>query len=158
MVYYTKNIQAEEANIGDIAGDAKAYRPAFNVIDFRTSMQTSRQSSELKIMGNNTIASSSQAAADNAAGLNPSWFAIAKSRVDCVLCTVHGFQLQCIRGITGAATESRAKEVYCSNRAAACERCGLRRDWHKASICMRKRADERLQDNELVCVARIIAL
>jgi hypothetical protein len=134
------------------------------VIDYRMPIQTNQQSSELELIENNSIVSSGQAGADDAAGLDPSWFAMAKSRVGCVLCTVRGFQSRCMRGATSgvtsgsAATESRAKEVRYEDETAACKQCGLRYDWHEANTYISERADDRLRDNELVCVARMIAL
>lgn len=155
-------MQAGQGNAGDVAGDTEPCRPAFDVSDFGTPMQTSGQSSELELIEElieNNIMSSSQAGADDAAGLDPSWFAMAKSRDGCVLCTVHGFQVRCLGLVTGgAATEDRAKEVRCEDRTAACEDCGLRYDWHEANMRTRERADDRLRDDGLVCAARMVAL
>lgn len=152
-------MQAGQGNEGDIAGDSEPRRPAFDVTDFGTPMQTSEQSNELELIENNIISSGQAGADDDAAGLDPSWFSMAKGRVGCVLCTVRGFQVRCLGLVTGgAATENRTKEVHGEDRTAACKDCGLRFDWHEANMRTRERADDRLRDDGLVCAARMVAL
>lgn len=98
---------------------------------------------------------------DGVAELDPSWFAVAKGRVGCVLCTVRGFQQQCMRGVTSgsaAVKGYKAKEVQHATGIGACEQCGLHYDWHKPNMLGLETADNRLRDDELVRVARVVAL
>ncbi|KAL7940041.1 hypothetical protein V8C42DRAFT_349789 [Trichoderma barbatum] len=136
-------------------------QPAFDAVDFETPIQTNEQGSVMEAVENNI--SCGQAGADGAAGLDASWFAVARSGVACVLCTVRGFQLQCMGSVPGggggAATGSKAaNEAQWADKAVACKQCGLQSDWHEPDMRMGGRADERLRDDKLVCVARVVAL
>ncbi len=140
-----------------MTSDGDARQPAFDVIDFGLPIQTSDPTSELELVDNNIL--SSQAGANCASELDPSWFAVAKSGVGCVLCTVRGFQLRCGRSVIGmAAKESEGKDIQCVDGTAACEQCGLQHNWHTPNMRVCGRADDRLRDDELVCVARVVAL
>lgn len=122
-----------------------------------------QSSSELELINNSVY--SGQPVGESGPVVDPSWFAVAKSGVGCVLCTIRGFQLQCMRSSilsSGSssviAKESKDKEAPYVDRAVACKKCGLQYDWHKLDMQVSGRADDRLLDNELVRVARMVAL
>lgn len=133
-----------------------------NVADYETPLQRSEQSSELEFIDQNIY--SSQAGLNDEARVDPSWFAVANSGVGCVLCTVRGFQLRYMRGEIGgvrrgsAAKGVKAEELQWADGTAVCKHCGLRQDWQKLDIRAGGRVDDRLRDNELIGIARIISL
>ena len=165
--HHAKDVYVDQSSTREVTGDAELRQPTFEVIDFETPTetptQTGEQSSELDIIINNS-SSSQDETNDAAAGLDPSWLAVAKSRVACVICTVRGFQVRCMRSATGsvtsggAAAEVETEEAQCVDRMAACRQCGLLSDWHKLGMRACGKVDERLRDDELVRVARVLAL
>lgn len=155
-------MKADQGKSGDSTGVSEPDRPAFDAIDLETPIQTSEETSEqgsgLELVENDI--SSGQPGSDGAARLDASWFTVARSGVDCVLCAVRGFQQRCMRSVTGggAATGRQAKEAQCANTMAACRQCGLQSDWHELNMSVRGITDGRLRDDELVCAARVVAL
>jgi hypothetical protein len=66
-----------------------------------------------------------------------------------MLCTVRDFQLRCTGGLAGYTIQNEADEIQVADESQSCRRCSLPINW-----C----TDERLHDEELVRVARILAL
>ncbi|KID96590.1 hypothetical protein MAJ_07429, partial [Metarhizium majus ARSEF 297] len=119
-----------------------------DVIDLATPTRTRSGSGGLERRIESYI-DSGQTGADSARKVDASWFAVAHSGVGCVLCAVRGFQLRCVDGVAGGAPGGGVSEARRSDAAAACGRCGLGNDW---------RADGRLQDERLLCAARMVGL
>lgn len=100
--------------------------------------------------------SSSQVCVAVTEDIDLSWFAVAKSGVACVLCTVRGFQLRCADSADGRVT--KATDATRVVRAPACNQCGLFRDWQTPDTRTHRLPDRRLYDEELVRAARMVAL
>ncbi|KAL7917308.1 hypothetical protein ACQKWADRAFT_325925 [Trichoderma austrokoningii] len=159
MAWLNEDSGLSQCNTENSTGVTEPGQPTFEAVDFGTSMRMNEQSRELELAESSI--SSGEAGDNGAAGLDASWFAVARSGVDCVLCTVRGFQLRCVRSVTtggGAATGSKAGEAQCADRSAVCKQCGLQRGWSELDIRKRGRADDGLQDGELIRVAGVIAL
>ncbi|OAQ58899.2 hypothetical protein VFPPC_16935 [Pochonia chlamydosporia 170] len=156
------SLQAGQTDTGyyNTTGDIEPCQPTIDVNDAEAPNRPIEQSSQPKVELIDQPISSSQSRLDSAR-LDPSWFAVAKSRACCVLCTVRGFEWRCMLSMTSsaaAAKESRTKEAQRANRAAACDLCGLQDDWHETNTRGPEVADSRLQDDKLICVARMVAL
>jgi hypothetical protein len=131
-----------------VEADVGGTEDVTDVIDLATPTRTRSESGGLERRIESYIYSG-QTGADSATKVDASWFAVAHSGVGCVLCAVRGFQLRCVDGVAGGAPGGGASEARRSDAAAACGRCGLGNDW---------RADGRLQDERLVCAARMLGL
>lgn len=163
MVCAAEQLFVSHANVQNQPGqDSTDYAPSSNTPDHQASTalaigtpeQTTDQNTET-----DDGDSSAQVTNYSVADIDPSWVAVSKSGVNCVLCTIYEFRLRCTGGLPGGATQDRTDEERVTDRSRRCGRCGFRFDQRTLDTsATTSTADERLHDDELVRVARIVAL